>query len=351
MTERDAKNVFLKSLYDFTKSNKSGEILLSNIAVENPGADLKQLSRICKGLKNAGWINAVMLTGGDGIITEVNSVALDYVEQNILPRIELNDDIARIKRLESDYYRLLNSQGDNANRRETIEAFHKWYSAAAILFSKHFDPTDSDFLTFKNADCSGNGYVLEHVYDSIRANVSVLISKLESVSSREQIIKVPKPKSMDYKELSKDIFIVHGHDEEMKSSVKALLLQLGLHPIILSEEPNGGKTIIEKFEDNSQKVDFAIVLMSDKDDQGCEIGKNDFKPRARQNVILELGYFIGKLGRRKHVCVLKKDGVEEPSDILGIAYTPYVLGQKSWKYEVADELQEAGFVIDKNKIR
>lgn len=132
---------------------------------------------------------------------------------------------------------------------------------------------------------------------------------------------------MDSKELSKDIFIVHGHDEEMKSSVKALLLQLGLHPIILSEEPNGGKTIIEKFEDNSQKVDFAIVLMSDQDDQGCEIGKNDFKPRARQNVILELGYFIGKLGRRKHVCVLKKEGVEEPSDILGIAYTPYVLGQ------------------------
>lgn len=224
MTERDAKNVFLKSLYDFTKSNKSGEILLSNIAVENPGTDLKQLSRICEGLKNAGWINAVMLTGGDGIITEVNSVALDYVEQNILPHIELHDDIARIKRLESDYYRLLNSQGDNANRRETIEAFHKWYSAAAILFSKHFDPTDSDYLTFKNADCSGNGYVLEHVYDSIRANVSVLISKLESVSSREQITIVPKPKSMDNKELSKDIFIVHGHDEEMKSSVKALLL-------------------------------------------------------------------------------------------------------------------------------
>ena len=56
MTERDAKNVFLKSLYDFTKSNKSGEILLSNIAVENPGTDLKQLSRICEGLKNAGWI-------------------------------------------------------------------------------------------------------------------------------------------------------------------------------------------------------------------------------------------------------------------------------------------------------
>ena len=110
MTERDAKNVFLKSLYDFTKSNKSGEILLSNIAVENPGTDLKQLSRICEGLKNAGWINAVMLTGGDGIITEVNSPALDYVEHNILPSIELHDDIAHIKRLESDYYRLLNSQ-------------------------------------------------------------------------------------------------------------------------------------------------------------------------------------------------------------------------------------------------
>ena len=63
MTERDAKNIFLKSLYDFTKSNKPGEILLSNIAAENPGTDLEQLSRICEGLKNAGWINAVMFTG------------------------------------------------------------------------------------------------------------------------------------------------------------------------------------------------------------------------------------------------------------------------------------------------
>ena len=351
MTERDAKNIFLKSLYDFTKSNKPGEILLSNIAAENPDTDLEQLSRICEGLKNAGWINAVMVTGGDGIITEVESVAFDYVEQNILPRIELKDDITHIKQLESDYYRLLNSPGDNANRRETIEAFHKWYSAAAILFSKYFNSSDSDYFYFKTADCSGNGYTLKHEYDSIRANVSVLISKLETIISGEQQTKVQEPKSMDKKELSKDIFIVHGHDEEMKSSVKALLLQLGLHPIILSEEPNGGKTIIEKFEDNSQKVDFAIVLMSDQDDQGCEIGKNDFKPRARQNVILELGYFIGKLGRRNHVCVLKKEGVEEPSDILGIAYTLYVLGQKSWKYEVADELQEAGFVIDKNLIR
>lgn len=351
MTERDAKNIFLKSLYDFTKANKPGEILLSNIASENPDTNLEQLSRICEGLKNSGWINAVMFTGGDGIITEVSSVAFDYVEQNILPHIELKNDIAYIKQLESEYSRLVNSPGDNANRRETIEAFHKWYTAASVLFSKYFDSSDSDYNTFKNADCSGNGYTIEHEYDSIRANVSVLMSKLESISNGEQQTKVPEPKSMDSIELSKDIFIVHGHDEEMKSSVKALILQLGLNPIILSEEPNGGKTIIEKFEDNSQRVDFAIVLMSDQDDQGCEIGINDFRPRARQNVILELGYFIGKLGRRKHVCVLKKAGVEEPSDILGIAYTPYVSGQKAWKYEVADELQEAGFKIDKNVIR
>ena len=63
---------------------------------------------------------------------------------------------------------------------------------------------------------------------------------------------------------------------------------------------------------------FAVVLMSDKDDMGAEVGSLDYKPRARQNVILELGYFIGRLGRKNHVCVLKKGDVEVPSDILGV---------------------------------
>lgn len=344
MTERDAKNIFLKSLYDFTKSNKSGEILISNIAADNPGTDLEQLSRICEGLKNAGWINAVMFTGGDGIITEVNSVALDYVEQNILPNIELKENIAQIKQLEREYYSLLNSPGDNANRRETIGAFHKWYDTAAVVFSKYFNSSDSDYFDFRTANCSGNGYALEHVYDSIRANFFVLISKLESISNGEQQSIIQGLKSIDRKKTSKDIFIVHGHDDSAINEVKVFLLEIGLNPIVLREQPNEGQTIIEKIEKYTN-VGFGIVLYTP-----CDVGKaieqTEYHNRARQNVVFEHGYLCAKIGR-SHVCALVKGDLEIPGDLGGVVYT---LMTSDWKIQVAKELRAAGYQFDAKKL-
>ena len=101
--------------------------------------------------------------------------------------------------------------------------------------------------------------------------------------------------------MSKNVFIVHGHDVEMKVEVADLHNRLGLNPIILSEQPNGGRPIIEKFEKQSQEVGYAVVLMSDKDDVGRAMEERMLKPRAKQNVILELGCFIGRLGRSQ-VC-------------------------------------------------
>lgn len=145
--------------------------------------------------------------------------------------------------------------------------------------------------------------------------------------------------------MGKNVFVVHGHDVEMKVEVAGLLKYLGLNPIILSEQPNGGRTIIEKFEKHSQEVGYAVVLMSDKDDLGRAVEERVLRPRARQNVILELGYFIGRLGRSR-VCVLKKETVEDPSDILGIVYTPYVSGSKDWQSAVIRELKAAGYVVE-----
>lgn len=147
--------------------------------------------------------------------------------------------------------------------------------------------------------------------------------------------------------MSNKVFIVHGHDDDMKSSVARVLEKLNIEPIILSEQPNQGRTIIEKFEDESN-VDYAVVLLSDKDDHGSEITSNQLKPRARQNVILELGYFIGKLGRNR-VFVLKKNDVEIPSDILGVVYTEYD-NNEGWKYSLCKELRELGYSVDMNKI-
>ena len=145
------------------------------------------------------------------------------------------------------------------------------------------------------------------------------------------------------------VFIVHGHDEEMKHAVARSLKKLNLEPIILHEQPNRGKIIIEKFEDYSENIPFAIVLLS-PDDKGCEA--NDFpksaKLRARQNIILELGYFIGKLGRSKVLVLLKNEAdFEPPSDIMGVLYT---LFKDGWELEMIRELQSCGYDVDANNL-
>ena len=145
---------------------------------------------------------------------------------------------------------------------------------------------------------------------------------------------------------SRKVFVVHGHDEGMKSSVARFLEKLDLHPIILHEQPNGGKTIIEKFEANAD-VAFAVVLIS-PDDEGNEKGKRDkLQSRARQNVILELGYFIGRLGRA-HVCALQSGDIETPTDVLGVLYVPYDLNG-GWKIQLVKEIRAAGILLEDAK--
>lgn len=147
------------------------------------------------------------------------------------------------------------------------------------------------------------------------------------------------------------IFVVHGHDNEMKETVARVLKNVGLEPIILHEQENLGRTIIEKFESCSENVSFAVVLLS-PDDFGYK--KNQLPesaiPRARQNVILELGYFMGKLGR-KNVVALNKGGtdLEIPSDSLGIVYIPFD-PYYGWKLTLAKELKVSGYDIDFSKL-
>ena len=118
-----------------------------------------------------------------------------------------------------------------------------------------------------------------------------------------------------------NIFIVHGHNEEAKNKVARFIENLKLTATILDEQPSRGQTIIDKFEEHADEAGFAIVLLT-ADDLGAPKDNNELKPRARQNVILELGYFLHRLGRER-VCVLHEEGVELPSDIQGIVYVPF----------------------------
>lgn len=148
--------------------------------------------------------------------------------------------------------------------------------------------------------------------------------------------------------MSKRVFIVHGHNDAYREAVARLVEQLDLDPVILHEQPNKGKTIIEKFI-NYSDVGFAIVILT-ADDRG---GKIDLTPdsylyRARQNVILELGFFLGRLGRER-VCALYQEGVEIPSDYEGVLFVPLDKAG-AWRLLLGRELRAAGFEIDLNKI-
>ena len=143
------------------------------------------------------------------------------------------------------------------------------------------------------------------------------------------------------------VFLVHGRDNETKQTVARFLEKLGLEVIILHEMSSGGKTIIEKFEANSD-VTYAVVLLT-PDDVGAEKGERDrLNSRARQNVIFELGYFTGKLGR-ENVCTLLRGNIERPSDYDGIIYIDLDPAD-GWKLVLARELKAAELSVDLNKM-
>ncbi len=144
---------------------------------------------------------------------------------------------------------------------------------------------------------------------------------------------------------SNEIFIVHGRAESPREAVARFIEQLGLKAIILNERANRGMTLIEKVEAHSN-VGFAVVLLT-PDDLGHLVGEA-VQPRARQNVILELGYFVGKLGRAR-VCALQQGDLEIPSDWRGIVDEVFD-GKGAWKQRLAKELEAAGYVVDWNVV-
>jgi predicted nucleotide-binding protein len=145
---------------------------------------------------------------------------------------------------------------------------------------------------------------------------------------------------------SNRIFIVHGHDEAIRETVARFVEKLGLDAIVLHEQPNKGRTIIEKFTDHAD-VGFAIVLLT-PDDIGGVVGTppEELRPRARQNVVFELGYFTASLGRHK-VCALHKGDIEIPSDYGGVVYVQ-IDPAGAWKFQVAKEMKAAGLPVDLN---
>ena len=141
---------------------------------------------------------------------------------------------------------------------------------------------------------------------------------------------------------STEIFIVHGHDHPAMTELASLIERAGLTPVILHKQPNAGRTIIEKFEDHGGSAGFAVVLLTPDDVGGPANDK--LQPRARQNVIGEMFWSAGKLGR-KRVCALKKGNIEIPSDFFGVLYTE-MDETGAWKTELLRELEAANYKVN-----
>jgi len=201
----------------------------------------------------------------------------------------------------------------------------------------------ANFLVLLQQDKDDAYHLIPVVKQALHSYIQTLSETLEDPTKITNLRKE--------KELSKRIFIVHGHNDTMKESVARLVKNIGYDPIILHEQPNKGRTIIEKFEDYSD-VGYAIVLFS-PDDVGYSVNLDSKSGmlRVRQNVILELGFFIGKLGREKvTVLYLEEKEIEFPSDIFGILYIPYD-ESGMWKYRIIDELKSCGFAVSKDDVK
>jgi predicted nucleotide-binding protein len=184
-------------------------------------------------------------------------------------------------------------------------------------------------------------------------NVARGIRILDSILARLELFPEPAAQTVTTskiagpRDLSK-VFVVHGHDGEARLAIARFIEQLGFEAVILHERPNKGRTIITKFREEAADVGFAVVLMT-PDDVGGVPGTavDQLRQRARQNVVFELGFFIGALGS-EHVAALVKGDIERPSDFDGVVYIS--LDDRSWKMELGRELQAAGYQIDWNKV-
>lgn len=198
----------------------------------------------------------------------------------------------------------------------------------------------------------GNNYSPQEIKGGIREGIEGAVIKLSSLRDLlterlEGAVPVaPAEPARAALAPGTRVFIVHGRDEAAKETTARFITRLGLEPVILHEQPNAGRTIIEKLEGHLD-VDFAIVLLSPDDVGGLAGEPPQLRNRARQNVVLELGLFIGALGRGR-VCALHKGDLELPSDFDGVVYVP-MDDAGGWCLLLAREMKQAGMNVDFNR--
>jgi predicted nucleotide-binding protein len=266
----------------------------------------------------------------------------DEARQKIASRLQLGEelhsraitDVEQLTAAEKEYQRWDAYNAELLKQLFTTNNYQEEYSWWTGVF------------TLRRDEPSPNEKLKEH-----KERISEKIHRLESILDRVELIPLAsamrdKATDVTAKSPTNKVFVVHGHDDAARESVARFLERLGLEAVILHEQATAGRTIIEKLEHYAD-VDFATVLLTPDDIGGIKASAPDeLQPRARQNVILELGFFVGRLGRNK-VCALYQGPLELPTDYLGVCYVSLDDGG-GWRLKLAKELREAGFSVDLN---
>jgi predicted nucleotide-binding protein len=256
---------------------------------------------------------------------------------------------------------LLQEKIDKIQRLKSIghagEEFTRWQNSTETLVEYLFGPRSKQLSRFVGIHYWSQFAIVEPEYDDEDSSTGIFLEGLSTARATLQAMideiqtfwpdDAPPVSQDETPPASNKIFLVHGRDTAAKESVARFLEHLKLQPVILSEKPNGGKTLIEKFEREANNVGYAVILFTPDDIGGLQ-SANEQQARARQNVIFELGFFAGRLGRER-VCILTAPDVEIPSDIFGLGYVPFNISSTDWKIGLVTELKNAGFTIDANK--
>ena len=323
MTEKEYVAKMFEEYQEIRELNTSGTIVLDD-------KNYVKLKSTLDILEMGGYIHSLNVDGGHLYVVDDS---FDYFEENMraeigiqVPRIiELIKQIPDIKkRFTSSFASVKTIHRDKEFIKWKNEMLYELQSLKREEFIKEIE------TLLKSIN---NGWDDEKFFDELEAKLLILEKNINKYLTGTQETEMDK--SMN----NKKVFIVHGHDEKLKYEMANWLRSLDLEPIILHLTANMGiKTIIDKIQENSD-VRCAIVLMT-ADDLGKAKAEEDLKPRARQNVIFEAGYFLGRLGE-EHVILLYDNGLEAPGDLAGCIYIE-ADSYGGWKEQVRTEFKSMG---------
>lgn len=243
---------------------------------------------------------------------------------------------------------------DETAQNDFIARFNRWHERNKEIYRSSFAVPNSIYFHEYESQIYYH-FINDDIIKIYKDNISRLINQMQSDIERIDLIhcNIPEqnnaklPQSKIDERNKKRVFVVHGHDTNVRNEVELFVRSIGYEPIILCKRADKGDTIIEKIEREAKDICFAIVIYT-----SCDLGKdknaNDLRPRARQNVVFEHGFMCAHLGRER-VCALLEAGVEQPGDLQGVIYKPLDT-TGAWKYQIADEMKAVGLDVDKNKI-